>query len=134
MNSCALALLAIFASSILKSRAVNAKTPPVVQSTPVCRLQGRAGAAGGGGGGGGGLLADEEDTEEEDGSDEDRGREREVRAHPTEEDEQGGEARDLGASSGGGGLAVDVDKALLRPAPWEVDRLDGLDGGSVGLV
>lgn len=103
-----------------------------MQSTPVCRLQGRAGATGGGGGGGG-LLADEEDTEEEEeGSDE--GREREVRPHPADEDEQGGEARDLGASSGGRGLAVGVDKALLRPVPWEVDRLDGLDGGSVGLV
>lgn len=105
-----------------------------MQSTPVCRLQGRAGAAGGGGGGRG-LLADEEDTEEEEeGSDEDRGREREVRPQPAEEDEHGGEARDLGASSGGGGLAVGVDKAMLRPAPWGVDRLDGLDAGSVGLV
>lgn len=112
----------------------HARTPPVVQSTPVGRLQGRAGAAGGGGGGGG-LLADEEDTDEEEGSDEDRGRDREARPHPaTEEDEQGGEARDLGASSGGGGLAADADKALLRPAPWEVDRLEGLDGGRVGLV
>lgn len=114
MNSCAFALLAILASSILKSRAVNARTPPVVQSTPVCRLQGRAGAVGGGGGGG--LLADEEDTEEEEGSDEDKGRERDVRPQPAEEDEQGGEPRDLGASSGGGGL-VGVDKVMLRPAP-----------------
>lgn len=101
----------------------------MVQSTPVCRLQGSVGAAGGGGGG---LLADEEDTEEEEGSDEDRGREMEVSPQPAEEDEQGGEPRDLGASSGGGGLAVGVDKALPRPAPW--DRLDGLDAGSVGLV
>lgn len=132
MNSCAFALLAILASSILKSRAVNARTPPVVQSTPVCRLQGRVGAAGGGGGGG--LLAEEEETEEEEGSDEDRGREREVRPQPAEEDEQGGEARDFGASSGGGGFALDVDKVMLRPAPWGVDRLDGLDAGSVGLV
>lgn len=132
MNSCAFALLAILASSILKSRAVNARTPPVVQSTPVCKLHGRAGAAGGGGGGG--LLADEEDTEEEEGSDEDRGREREVRLHPVEDDEQGGEAWDLGASSGGGGLAVGVDKVMLRLAPWGVDRLDGLEAGSVGLV
>lgn len=92
-------------------------------------------AAGGGGGGGGGLLADEEDTEEEEeGSDEDRGRERDVRPQPAEEDEQGGEARDLGASSGGGGLAVGVDRVMLRPAPWGVDKLDGLDAGSVGLV
>lgn len=128
MNSCAFALLAMLASSILKSRAVNARTPPVVQSTPVCRLQGRVGAAGGGGGGG--LLAEEEDTEEE-GSDEDSGKEREVRPQPADEDEQGGEARDLGASSGGGGLAVGVDKVMLRPAPWGVDRLDA---GSVGLV
>lgn len=60
MNSCALALLAILASSILKRRAVNAKTPPAVQSTPVCRLQGN-----GGGGGGGGLLIEDEDTDEE---------------------------------------------------------------------
>lgn len=135
MNSCALALLAILASSILKSRAVNARTPPVVQSTPVCRLQGRAGAAGGGGGGGGGLLADEEDTEEEEeGSDEDMGRESEVRPQDAEEDEQGGEARDLGVSSVGGSLAVGVDKVMLRPAPWGVDWLDGLDVGSVGLV
>lgn len=133
MNSCAFALLAILASSILKSRAVNAKTPPVVQSTPVCRLQGRAGAAGGGGGGG--LLADEEETdEEEEGSDEDMGREREVRPQPADEDELGGEARDLGASSGGECLAVGVDKALLSPAPCGVDRLDGLDAGRVGLV
>ncbi len=111
---------------------LHARTPPVVQSTPVCRLQGRAGAAGGGGGGG--LLADEEETEEEEGSDEDRGREMELRPQPAEEDEQGGEARDLGASSGGGGLAAGVDKVMLRPAPWGVDRLDGLDAGIVGLV
>lgn len=65
INSCALALLAILASSILKRRAVNAKTPPAVQSTPVCRLQGNGGADGGGGGGGGGLLTEDEDTEEE---------------------------------------------------------------------
>lgn len=129
INSCALALLAILASSILKSRAVNANTPPVVQSTPVCRLQGRAVAARGGGRGG--LLADEEDTEEE-GSDE--GREREVRPQPAEEDVQEGETRDLGASSGGGGLTVGVDKVMARPVPWGVDRLDGLDVGSVGLV
>lgn len=133
MNSCAFVLLAILASSILKSRAVNARTPPVVQSTPVCRLQGRAGAAGGGGGGG--LLADEEDTEEEEGSDEDdRGRETEVRPQLAEEDVHGGEARDLVVSSGVQGLAEGVDKAMLRPAPWGVERLDGLDAGSVGLV
>lgn len=66
MNSCALALLAILASSILNRRAVNAKTPPAVQSTPVCRLQGNGGAEGGGGGGGGGLFIEDEDTEEED--------------------------------------------------------------------
>lgn len=104
-----------------------------MQSTPVCKLQGRADDAGGGGGGG--LLADEEDTEEEEeGSDEDRGRDREVRPQPAEEDKQGGEVRDLGASSGGGGLAVGVDRVMLRPAPWEVDRLDGLDARSLGLV
>lgn len=57
-----------------------------MQSTPVCKLQGRADDAGGGGGGG--LLADEEDTEEEEGSDEDRGRDREVRPQPAEEDKQ----------------------------------------------
>lgn len=66
MNSCALALLAMLTSSILKRRAVNAKTPPAVQSTPVCRPQGNVGADGGGGGGGGGLLTEDEDTEEED--------------------------------------------------------------------
>ena len=102
----------------------------MVQSTPVCRLQGRAGAAGGGGGGV--LLADEEDTEDEEGSDEDRGSERDVRPQPAEEDEHGGEDRDLGASSGGGGLAVGVD--MPRPGPWGVDRLDGLDAGRAGLV
>lgn len=128
MNSCALALLAMLASSILKSRAVNARTPPVVQSTPVCRLQGRAGAAGGGGGGRG-FAADEEETEDdEEGSDEDKGIER------ADEDEQGGEAMDLRSSSGGGGLAVGVDKALLSPVPCGVERLDGLDVGRVGLV
>lgn len=116
----------MLASSILKSKAVKARTPPVVQSTSVCRLQGRAGAAGGGGGGGG-LLAEDEDTEEEEGSEEDRGREREVR--PADEEEHGGEDRDLGASSGAGGLAVGVDKA-----PWGADIVDGLDAGRVGLV
>lgn len=133
MNSCAFALLAILASSILNSRAVNARTPPVVQSIPVCRVQGRPGATGGGGGGG--LLADEEDTdEEEEGSDEDSGRERELSPHPANEDEHGGEARDLSASSGGGSLVVGVDMVMLCPAPWAVDRLDGLDARTVGLV
>lgn len=42
---------------------LHAKTPPAVQSTPVCRLQGNVGADGGGGGGG--LLTEDEDTEEE---------------------------------------------------------------------
>lgn len=101
-----------------------------MQSTPVGRPQGSAGTAGGGGGGG--LLADEEDTEEEEeGSDEDRGKERDVKPQPAEEDEHGGEARDLGASSGGGGLAAGVDKAMPRPAPWGAG---GLDAGSAGLV
>lgn len=62
MNSWALARLATLASSILNRSAVKASTPPAVQSTPVCRLQGRGGATGGGGGGGG-LLVDDE-TEE----------------------------------------------------------------------
>ena len=102
---------------------LRAKTPPVVQSTPVCRLQGRAVAARGAGGGGG-LLADEEDTEDKvEGSTEDRGTEREARLQLADED---GEARDFGVSSGGGGLAAGVDKALPRLAPWEVGRLDGL--------
>lgn len=65
MNSCALARLAILASSILNRRAVNAKTPPAVQSTPACKLQGKGGAVGGGGGGGGGLETDDEDTDDE---------------------------------------------------------------------
>lgn len=74
------------------------------------------------------MLVDEEDTEEEEeGSDE----EREVRPQPAEEDKQGGEASDLDVSSGGGGLAVGVDKAMLSPAPWGGV---GLDAGSVGLV
>lgn len=113
MNSCALALLAILASSILNSRAVNARTPPAVQSTPVCRLQGRAGgAAGGGGGGGGGLLAEEEETDEEDeeeGSAEEGGRDKEAGAEPEEEEEQGGEARGLAPSSAGRGFMLGVD-------------------------
>lgn len=71
---------------------------------------------------------DEEDTEEEEeGSDE----EREVTPQLAEEDKQGGEARDLDVSSGGVGLAVGVDKAMLRPAPWGVH---GLDAGRVGLI
>ena len=43
----------------------QASTPPAVQSTPVCRLQGSGGARGGGGGGG--LQVDDE-TDEEEGS------------------------------------------------------------------
>lgn len=81
------------------------------------------------------MLADEEDTEEEEeGSDEDRGRERDVRPQPDDRGKHGGEARDLGASSGGRGLAAGVDKALPRPAPCGVGRLDGLDAGTAGLV
>lgn len=115
---------------------LHASTPPAVQSTPVCRLQGSAGAAGGGGGGGGGLLADEEDTEDEEegGSDEDGGSDREGRPQPEEEEEQGGEAKDLGASSGGRGLMLAVGRGMVRPVPCGVDKLVGLDGGSVGLV
>lgn len=63
MNSWAFARLARFASSILNRRAVKANTPPAVQSTPVCMLQGKGGTEGGGGGGGG-LLAEEDVTEE----------------------------------------------------------------------
>lgn len=50
-------------SELLKKSCIehsHAKTPPAVQSTPVCRLQGN-----GGGGGGGGLLIEDEDTDEE---------------------------------------------------------------------
>ena len=114
-------------------RNLQARTPPVVQSTPACRLQGRAEAAGGGGGGGG-LLADEEDTEEEEGSAIDRGREREARPQPADDDEEGGEATDFGASSGDGCLVTGVDRALPTLAPWGVDRLDGLEAGGVGLL
>lgn len=103
-----------------------------MQSTPVCKLQGRTGAAGGGGRGG--LRTEEEDTEEEDGSDEDKGRERDERPQPAKEDEEDGETRSLGVSSGGGALTVDVDKVKPSPGPWAVDRQDGLDIGSVGLV
>lgn len=118
MNSCALALLAILASSILKSNAVNASTPPAVQSTPLCRPQGRAGAAGGGGGGGG-LLADEEDTEEEEGS-----RDREERPQAADEEGQGGGLQGFGGSVG----------VRLRPVPSEEGMREGLEDGGVGLV
>lgn len=57
--------------------------------------------------------------------------EREVR--PADEDEQGGEVKDFDTSSGGGGFTVCVDRVLPRPAPWEVDRLDGLEAGGEGL-
>lgn len=86
-----------------------------MQSTPVCKLQGRAGELRGRGGGG--LLADEDETEEEEGSDEDRGKERELSPQPAEEDRQGSEIRDLLALSGGKDLAVGVDKVMLRPEP-----------------
>lgn len=116
MNSCALALLAMFASSILKSRAVNASTPPAVQSTPVCRPQGRAGAAGGGGGGGG-LFVDEDDTEEEDGS-----KEREECPQVADEDGHGGGLQGLGGSVG------------VRHVPSEEGMREGLEDGGVGQV
>lgn len=80
-----------------------------MQSTPVCKLQGREDETEREGGG---LLAEEEDTEEE-GSDE--GRDREVRPQTAEEVKQAGEFRDLGESSGGGGLVVGVDKVMPRP-------------------
>lgn len=74
-------------------------------------------------------MVEEEDTdEEEEGSDEDSGRERDAR--PADEDKHGGEARDLGESSGGRGLVVGIDKALLRAAPCGVE---GLEAGG-GLV
>lgn len=124
MNSWALALLAILASSILKSRAVNASTPPAVQSTPVCRLQGSVGAAGGGGGGGG-LFADDEDTDEDEGSEDTRDRDRGVSPQDAEEDGQGGGLLGFGGSQEGSSF----------PVPSEVDMTDGLpEGGVVGLV
>lgn len=118
MNSCAFARLAMLASSILKSSAVNARTPPAVQSTPVCRPQGSAGAAGGGGGGGG-LLVDEEDTEEEDGS-----KEREESPQVADEDGQGGGLQGLGGSVG----------VRLRQVPSEEGMREGLEDGGVGQV
>lgn len=147
MNSWALALLAMLASSILKSRAVNAKTPPAVQSTPVCRLQGCGGAMGGGGGGGGGLLADEEETEEDeeedgsaeevgrdrDGGAEEVGRDRDGGAEPQEEDEHGGEARDLGPSSRERGFTMDPDWEAVRLV-GRLERLGGLEVGRLGVV
>lgn len=86
-----------------------------MQSTPVCKLQGRAGELSGRGGGG--LLADEDETEEEEGSDEDRGKDKELCPQPAGEDRQGSEIRDLLALSGGKDLAVGVDKVMLRPEP-----------------
>lgn len=78
-----------------------------MQSTPVCKLQGRVGAAeGGGGGGGGGLLVDDEDTDEEEGSDDATDKDKGVRPQPAEEEGQGGGLLGLGTSFKGGGLAV----------------------------
>jgi len=93
MNSCALARLAMLASSILNRSAVKASTPPAVQSTPVCRLQGR-GAEGGGGGGGGGLDEDDTDWKEEEddeGSTPDGGSDRGSTGSAGPDDEHGGE-------------------------------------------
>lgn len=99
-----------------------------MQSTPVCRLQGRALEAEGWMGGG---LPTDEDTEEDDGSNEDGGSEREARLQPVVDDEQGGETDGLGASSGCIGLGG-VDK--VSAAPCGMGRADGLDDGRVGLV
>lgn len=118
-----------------RDRDLHAKTPPAVQSTPVCRLQGRVGAAGGGGGGGGSLLAEDEETEEEEeeeGSVEEGGREREARAEPDEE-EQGGEARDLEASSRGRGFMLE-GPYCERPPPWEEGRDEGLEGDRLRVL
>lgn len=84
------------------------------------------------------MLADdeetEEDEEEEEGSDADGGRDREAEAEPEEEEEHGGEARDLGPSSGGRGFMLGADMETPRPAPWELDRVGGLEGGMLGVV
>lgn len=134
INSCALARLAMLASSILNRRAVKAKTPPAVQSTPVWRLQGSDGAVGGGGGGGGGLTTDEEETEaneEEEGSAAEvgrgRGRERVVAAGP-EEVEHGG---DVFNSSWERGLAPRGGRAELA-TPGHGESGEGGEGGLVG--
>lgn len=88
----------------------RASTPPAVQSTPVCRLQGSGGATGGGGGGGGGLPTDDDDTDtndEEEGSAAEGGRERESEAAAeADEVEQGG---DVFCSSKRRGLAPGAD-------------------------
>lgn len=112
---------------------LHAKTPPAVQSTPVCRLQGNGGAVGGGGGGGGGLFTEDEDTEEED---EEEGsftrgaleweREAETEA---EEVEHGGDA----FCSSGGVLAMEVDCDMLSPLICKDNRLGGLEGDFEGV-
>lgn len=48
---------------------------------------------------------------------------------PADEDEQGGEAKDFGMSSGGGSFTICADGVPPRPAPWGVDSRDGLEAG-----
>lgn len=120
--------MAILASSILKSNAVRAKTPPVAQSTPVCRFQGN-----GDGSGTKGFPTDEDETEAE-GSDEVLGSdEKDERSQPVDEDKLEGEPDALASSTAGGDLALGADAAPPWAAPWALDELDGLVAGPGGL-
>lgn len=107
---------------------LRAKTPPVAQSTPVCRFQGNGEDRGTKG-----FPTDEDETEAE-GSDKVLGSdEKDERSQLVDEDKLEGELDALTSSTTGGDLTLGADAGLPWAPPWTVDELDGLVAGPGGL-
>lgn len=100
----------------IRENIIHARTPPAVQSMPVCRFQGRGWRADGRGGGGG-LVIEDDDTDAED---DDEGSTAGAGAARETAEEVGHGGGDMFCSSGARGLDTDWITASI------------LDGGGLG--